>query len=248
MDFRCFNSFCIFLLGFHLNLFFTSIYTSYTCFCLTSVFLKAQALLCLVEFIIHWCPPDPFSSSFFFFLKWFFYYYYFYFFGGKGNRSEDAEGWEKRHSWVNTSWPCWNPGWAGVKNEDKTGVTSLVGKFWAVSRKPVWCHFACSPWAPFAGAWPGERSVTESLQPVDSLGEPQRDLYYWCATCAVPVTPWCFRILHAWLSCGLWHELWRQGTGFPEQLSVQPSPCKFGLFLSDSTKTTTVLNLLVKLL
>lgn len=171
-------------------------------------------LLCIVEFIIHWCPPKPFSSSFSFFLKC-----YFIFLAKEIGVKVQKAGRRGTARWIHHGL-AETQGWAGEKNQDKTGVTSLVGKFWAVSWKPVWCHFTCSPWAPFAGAWPGERSVRGASSEWIFWVSHRGDLFYWCATRAIPVTPWCFRVLHAWLCYGLWHELCRvtatcAGTGFP---------------------------------
>lgn len=164
----------------------------------------------------------------------------FFLFFGKGNRSEvHRAGSRGTKRWIHHGL-AETQGWAGSKDQGKAGVTSLTGKFWAVSWKPVRCHFTISLQSLSTICWCLARWKECHWEPPASgfsVWATEGSALFMCHT-AVPVTPWCFRVLHAWPSCSLWHKICRvtlscAGTG-------QPSPCKSRLFVHDSTERTTI--------
>lgn len=105
--------------------------------------------------------------------------------------------------------------WAGGKDQGKTRM-ALVGKFRAISWKPVRCHLMYSLLVPLAAARIGWEECG---------WEPQASRFSGWATVGpvVPILTCCFGVTQAWLGGGLWHEICSvvvssTGTGFPKQL------------------------------
>lgn len=86
-------------------------------------FPKVQTFLWLVGSFLQWCPSEPLSSSFFFLL--------FFLVMEKGEKAQRA-GSGGTARWMHHGLAELQ-GWAGGKDQDKAGVTSLVGKCRAVS-------------------------------------------------------------------------------------------------------------------